>query len=171
MAAQAAPMRGMSQHLRRVGRRNPGRVKRLARQIEPADARILVEVAQDIGELQRAAEVMRERKAGIALHAEHPHRQASDRAGDAVAIEIERRAIGRADIGHDVHLHAVDDGEKILALKIECAHRLRQAEKLRRRRAGIERVDVGAPLLQRGAPQVARSPGSSAMSSTARQNE
>ena len=80
---------------------------------------ILVEVAQDVGELQRAAEMMGERQAGIGLHAEHAHRQPPDRAGDAVAIKIERRAVGRADIGDHVHLHAVDDGDEILALEIE----------------------------------------------------
>ena len=104
-----------------------GRLQRLARQIEPAERGVLVEVAQDVGELQRAAEMMRERDAGVVLHAEHAHRKPADRAGDAVAIKIERRPVGRADVGDDVHLHAVDDGEEILALQVERAHRLRQA--------------------------------------------
>ncbi len=135
---------------------DPGRPQLLARQIEPPQRRVLVEIAQDIGQLQRAAEMMGERKAGLALHAEHPHRQPADRAGDPVAVKIERGAVGGADIGDHVHLHAGDHGEEILALEIEAAHRLRQAGKLRRRRAGIKRLDIAAPLRQRGAPWLAR---------------
>ncbi len=109
----------MRQHRGRIGADDAGIAQRLARQIEPAHRRVLVEIAQDIGQLQRAAEMMGERQSRLARHAEHPHRQPADRAGDAVAIKIERRAIGRADVGDDIHLHAVDDGEKILALQIE----------------------------------------------------
>ena len=36
-----------------------------ARQIEPADAGIFIDVAQDIGQLQRAAEMMREQDAVV----------------------------------------------------------------------------------------------------------
>ena len=87
-----------------------------ARQIEPAEAGVLVDVAQDVGQLQRAAEMMREQDAVVLGQAEHPHRQPPDGAGDAVAIEIERCQVGRADVLRHVHLHAVDDGEEILAL-------------------------------------------------------
>ena len=62
-------------------------------------AGVLVEVAQDIGQLQRAAEMMRERQARLLLHAENAHAEPADRAGDAVAIKIEGRQIGRADVG------------------------------------------------------------------------
>ena len=86
------------------------------RQIEPADAGVLVDVAQDVGQLQRAAKMMREQDAVILGEAEHPHRQPPDRARDPVAIEIEGREIGRADILRDIHFHAVDDRQKILAL-------------------------------------------------------
>ncbi len=68
--------------------------------------------------------MMREQLAGVALETEHAHRQAADRARDAVAIEVERREIRRADVVERVHLHAVDDGEEILAREIEVAHRL-----------------------------------------------
>ena len=54
------------------------------------------------------------------------HRQPSDRAGDPVAIEIERGEVGRADVGDDIHLHAVDDGEEILAPQAEVADRPRR---------------------------------------------
>ena len=35
------------------------------RQIEPADAGILIDIAQDIGQLQRAAEMMRKQDAVV----------------------------------------------------------------------------------------------------------
>ena len=43
---------------------------------------------------------------------EYLHRKAADRAGDAVAVKLERRVVGRADVGDDVHFHAVDDGKE-----------------------------------------------------------
>src|SRR5262249_46316549 len=49
-----------------------------------------------------------------------------------------------------IHLHAVDDREKILTLKIEIAHRAGKPGKTRRRGAGIERCDVAPPGLQCG---------------------
>ena len=91
--------------------------------------------------------------------AEHPHRQPPDGAGDAIAIEIERRHVGRADVLRHVHLHAVDDGEEILALQAEGLHRGDVVLQPRRRMALIERVDVVAPLLKRGEPLVARAVG------------
>ena len=105
----------------------PASLQRLARQIEPPDRRVLVEVAQDVGQLQRAAEMMGERDAGLLLHAEDAHRQPPDRARDAVAIEIELRPVGRADVGDDVHFHAVDDGLEVLAPEPERLDRRREA--------------------------------------------
>ena len=63
--------RRIGQHRRRLGRVIPAALQRLARQIEPAHRGVLVEIAQDVGELQRAAEMMGEREAGFVLHAEH----------------------------------------------------------------------------------------------------
>ena len=88
---------------------------------------VLIEIAQDIGQLQRAAEMMRKRKPVFALHAENAHRKPPDRAGDAVAIKIERRVVRRADVGDDIHFHAVDDGEKSSRSQIEVAHRVARA--------------------------------------------
>ena len=140
----------------RIGADDPGVAQRLARQVEPAHRGILVEIAQDVGELQRAAEMIGERQTGLLPHAEDPHRQPPDRAGHAVAIERERRAIRRADIGDHIHFHAVDDGEEILVLEIEGRHRRGETAQVRRRRAAIERVEVRAPLLQLPAPRLAR---------------
>ena len=138
---------------------NSGRGQRFARQIEPADRGVLVDVAQDVGELQRAAEVMREGDAVVALQAEHVDRQAADGAGDAVAVEIERRPVRRADVLARVHLHAVDDRQEILALQVEALDGGGIVGKARRRLAGIDRVDVLAPLLQVGALALGRQTG------------
>ena len=119
-----------------------------ARQIEPPERRVLVEVAQDVGELQRAPQMMSQRNAVLFLHAEDADRQPPDRAGDPIAIAVERRVVGCADIVDYVHLHAVDDGVEILAPEPEIAHRRVQAERARNRLAGVERIDIGAPALE-----------------------
>jgi len=98
------------------------------------------------------------REAGLALarHAENPHRKPADRASDPVAIKVKRRAIRGADIDSDIHLHAVDDGKKILALQIEFTHCPRQAGEWRRRCAGIDRIDIAPPFRQCRKPRLAR---------------
>ena len=116
------------------------------RQIEPPDLGVLVDVAQDVGELQRAAEMMRERDAVLLAHAEHADRQPPDRARDAVAIKVERRPIRRADVLRRIHLHAVDHGEEILLAEREIAYRLRQRPQFRRGPAGIKWLDPRAPF-------------------------
>ena len=106
------------------------------------------------------------------LHAEDAHRQPADRARDAVAIEVERRIVGRADVGDHVHLHAVDDGVEILAPQSELrAPRAARPCDARGGAAGIERVDVGAPALELRAALHRAGRVESAMSSTCRQNE
>ena len=65
--------RGMRQNLARFCRSDPRRLQRLPRQVEAAERRILVEVAQNIGELERAAQVVGKRDAGIGLHAKNAH--------------------------------------------------------------------------------------------------
>ena len=62
---------------------------------------------------------MREQDAVVLRQTEHPHRQPSDRAGDAVAIQIQRCKVGRPDILRHIHFHAIDDGQEILALEIK----------------------------------------------------
>ena len=131
--------------------------KRLARQIEPADLGVLVEVAQDVGELQRAAEMMREPVAGVGLDAEDAHREAADGARHAIAIKIERRPVGRVEIGFEVHRHAVDDGLEILAPAARSgASAPRDRAVSAEASPSIERVDVGAPAVERGAARRAR---------------
>ena len=134
----------------------PAAVKILPRQIEPADIRVLVDIAQDIGQLQRASEMMRQLDPGVVRHAEDPHRQTADRARDPVAIQIERCEVGRADVGHDIHFHAVDDGEEILAPEAEIADRPQKAAHPFGWLAGIEQRDIVAIAVQFGKSGVAR---------------
>ena len=105
----------MRHHGGRIGAQDAGLLQRLARQIEPPDRRILVDVAQDVGELQRAAEMMGEAMPAFSSMPNTRTRQPPDRARDAVAIGIERRPVRRADVRTHVHLHAVDHGLEILA--------------------------------------------------------
>ena len=121
----------------------------LARQVESADRGILVEVAQDVGELQCTPEVVRQLAAGRLVHAEDTGREAADGDGDAVAIEAERRGIGRANVRGDVHFHAVDHVEEIRLFQAECPHRCLEEARLASRPAAVERIEVLAPFGQR----------------------
>jgi hypothetical protein len=56
---------GIGNRLERIRGLDAGIAQIFLRQIKPADACVLVDVAQDIGELQRAAEMMGQRKAGL----------------------------------------------------------------------------------------------------------
>src|SRR6185503_5845721 len=144
------------QHRLRVGGFEPGRPQRFQRQIEPSDAGVLVEVAQNIGELQGASQMMRELETVMGVHAEHAHRQPPDRAGDAVAIEIEPRQRRRADVLGRVHFHAVDDGEEIGLIERKPLDRTGKARQRGRGAAAIERIDGFAPLRQAGEPRRTR---------------
>ena len=73
--------------------------------------------------MQGTAKMMRQQDAIVLRQAEHPHRQPSDRARHAIAVKIERRKVGCANVLRHVHFHAVDDGQKILALQAEALHR------------------------------------------------
>ena len=55
-----------------------------------------------------------------------------DGARDPVAIKIERCPIGSANIGNDVHFHAVDDGKEVLAVESEVADRRGETAQPRR---------------------------------------
>ena len=122
----------MRQNLGRIGRRDTRGLQLFARQIQPAERGVFVQVAQNIGELEGPAQMMGECDAGIVFHAEHAYRKPPDRTGDAVAIEIERWLIRRANVGNNVHLHAVDDGDEIFAFQAEAAHRFGKPGKSRR---------------------------------------
>ena len=107
--------RRMPQDLKRFGRADAVPFENLARQIQPAAPRVLVEIAQDVGQLQGAAERIGDRVRVGARIAEHMHRQMPDRGGDARAIQVERRQVRSADVLDCVHFHAVDNGVEVLA--------------------------------------------------------
>ena len=87
------------------------------------------------------------------------HRQPPDRAGDAVAIEIERRASAARISRVDVHLHAVDDGEEVVALAGRSGARRRPGTPPAPAvAAGVERVEIGAPVRRARRRGSARSP-------------
>ncbi len=108
----------------RVGVGDAGGVQHFARQVEPADAGVLVEVAQDVGQLQGAAQVVGQLQPRRRRHAEHPHRQTAHRARHPVAIEVELAQVRRADVLVDVHLHAVDHGQEVGLVQAEPVSRL-----------------------------------------------
>ena len=68
--AQAAAMRASETACRRLDRDDSGGRQRLARKIETADLRVLIDVAQDVRQLQRASQMVGERETGVFLHAE-----------------------------------------------------------------------------------------------------
>ena len=138
-------------------RRMPAACQRLARQIEPADARILVEVAQDVGELQRAAEMMGER----ARRARRPGRRCAPTA-----------ARPRSPPGRNRGRASPSPGARMSAAASISMPSMTARKSSRRRpnggsgpasaasragdRAGVERVDIGAPALELGQALVAR---------------
>ena len=107
--------RRMPQDLKRVRRADAVPIEKLARQVQPAAPRVLVEVAQDIGQLQGAAERIGDRVRVGARIAEHMHRQMPDRGGDARAVQVERRHVRGAYVLDCVHFHAVDNSVEVLA--------------------------------------------------------
>ena len=127
-------------------------VKRLHGQIDPANPGILVDIAQDIGDLQSPAQMMRQGDARLPLHAEHIHRQAPDGTGHPVAIEVECGIIGPADIGIDIHLHAIDHRDEIGLLQRETPNGAGQKCHLASVAAPIQRGNVGPPAIQQPAP-------------------
>ena len=81
-------------------------------------------------------------------HPKSARGQAADRARHPVAVKIERREIGRPDIGLDIHLHSIDHGAKILRLQAEGLDGLAKTAQQRvwRALACVERVDIAPPF-------------------------
>ena len=130
------------------------RAEIFAGQVEPAEGRVLVEIAQNIGELESAAKMMREALSFRLRHPEGPRRKAPDRARHAIAIKIERGQVGCPYIALDIHLHAIEHGVEILAPQAkrmdrlgETAHPFRHG--LRRAPAGIKPADIAPPFGER----------------------
>src|SRR6185437_11021487 len=96
--------------------------------------------------------MMRQQDAVILGKAKYPNRQPSDRAGHAVAIQIERGQVRRADVLRNVHLHAIDNGQEILALETELANRGKVVPQSLGGIAPVQRVNIVPPFLERGQP-------------------
>jgi len=146
--------RRIGENLSRLRLADARRAEIFAWQIEPAEGCVLVEIAQNVGELERAAKMMREALTFPLRHSESPRGKASDRARHAIAIKIERGQIGRPYIGHEIHLHAIDYGTKILAPQpegVDCHGETLQTLA----RAGwgppacIKRADIAPPFDER----------------------
>src|SRR6201989_3013753 len=105
-----------------AGSGSRGRARRptpaaFARKIETAYLRVLVDVAENVGKLQRAAEMIGKLDPFIFAGAEDANRKAADRGCHAIAVQIEPLEIGRADILHRIHFHAVDHREEVAHAK------------------------------------------------------
>ena len=136
-------------HLGRRCQWDPGGPQGLGRKIDPADLGILIDIAQDIGELKRAAKMVRKLDAGFARHAKNADRQSAHRGSYPVAIEIELLHPRPTNVTGHVHRHAGDHRIEIGAVEIETAHRLRHQYGLPRVAAGIKRVEIAPPLVER----------------------
>jgi hypothetical protein len=108
----------------------PCRGQRLSWEVKSADCRVFVEIAQDVGKLKGASEMVGQGFTGLGVKAEDPHRQPPDRARHPVAIEVERCPIGRADVARGIHFHTVDDGVEMFALQVVAAHCLVKVAKI-----------------------------------------
>ncbi len=64
--------------------------------------------------------MMGQRQARRLVHAEYAYGQTAHGARDAVAVQVQRSGVRRADIGDHVHGHAVDHVEEILLAQMEC---------------------------------------------------
>src|SRR6202011_4580206 len=72
------------------------------------------EIAKDVGELQRPAELCRDTLARRRLLAKDPHRDPADRDCHTLAIAVELRDARRPNVSPRVHFHPVDDGQEIV---------------------------------------------------------
>src|SRR5207247_5206920 len=107
-----------------IGAANTVPVEDFTRQIEPPTTGVLVEIAQDIGQLQRSTERFGNRMGSIALITENMDREMADGARNTRTVEVERRKIGGASRFARIHLHPVDDGEEIAPVQMIAQHRL-----------------------------------------------
>src|SRR5579859_3221261 len=80
----------MAQHLARKSAFNASLVQSFFGEVETSKPRIFVEIAQNIGELQSAAEMMRQRHAVVFDDAKNPIGKPAHCARDTIAIMIER---------------------------------------------------------------------------------
>src|SRR5262249_28045303 len=92
---------------------NSRTLQKFAWQIEATQTRVFVEIPKNVGELQGASKMMRERETGLLLHTEYLDGKPANGTRHAVAIQVKRLEIGRDHGAARIHLHAVDNGEKV----------------------------------------------------------
>ena len=141
---------GMRQRRSRLAAGDPGVAQEFARKVEPSDRSVLVEVAQDVGELQRTAEVMRKLQAVGFPDPENAHGKPADRARHAIAIKIEPGQVGCADVPGCIHLHTVDDRQEVFLAQPELGDDPAEGATLGVSAAGIKRLDFAAPARKPG---------------------
>ena len=119
----------------------------VGRQVDAAAARILADVANDVGELEGEAEIVGVLQGAPVFVAEDLGGEQADHAGHPVAVEVQRLEVGIAGL-RQVHFHAVDDlGEQLL----------RQVEGVRGFGEGLRDGVAGFALV--GASQFGAPPG------------
>src|SRR5208282_205056 len=91
---------------------------------------------------------MGQRLARFRRETEDAHGEASNSTRDPVAIKVERRPVGGADVLSGVHRHAVDDGVEILLLQSEAPRRPVEGGETQGRAARKHPGDVSTPTLE-----------------------
>src|SRR4029077_8240241 len=130
----------------RIGAADTVPVENFMRQIEPSATGVLIEIAEDIGQLQGSTERFGDGMGSIALITEDMDREMADGARDARTIEVERRKVGSANCVARIHFHPVDDGVEIAAAQTIAQHRLTQRPRDKvARMSCVEAVDLLAP--------------------------
>ena len=93
-AMQASPSARVAKHLFNVLLFYAGVGQSLVGEVESSHAGILVEIPENVGHLQSAAEMVREFDPLFVVDPENPHREPADSRSDAIAIKFERLPIG-----------------------------------------------------------------------------
>lgn len=123
------------------------------RQVDAAAPRVVADVADDVGELERQSQLAGIVQRARILVAEHAGRQFADHAGHVPTVLAQAGPVQVAGLVQ-VHLHAVDDGQQTLARDVAIGQ-----VRLQRARDGVVRlaidhlVDLRAPPGQLDARQ------------------
>jgi hypothetical protein len=114
--------------------------EQVLREVHAAAGGVLGDVAEDVGVLQREAEVLGVAAGGVGLVAEDGDAQEADARGDAVAVQAQ---LGHVGVGGavEVHRHAGDDLVEGVARVVE--HRVGADEAAAEVGAGRVLVEVG----------------------------
>ena len=95
-----------------------------SREIQSSNIGILIDIAQDIRKLKGATKMVSQSSPITVIHAKNTNAQASNRAGDPIAIKIKLIEGGSLDVRARIHLHAFDNGQEIVLAQTEARNRL-----------------------------------------------